>query len=103
MEDRLYVVGWAKRGPSGTIPTNRVEAQEVAQKIAQEIRDSDRPGTSELRRLLEERSVRAVDYAGWKRIDAAELSRASSQRCREKLCSTDEMLEAAHTVQLRTA
>ena len=103
MEDRLYVVGWAKRGPSGTIPTNRVEAQEVAQKIAQEISDSDRPGTSELRRLLKERGVRAVDYAGWKRIDAAELSRASSQRCREKLCSTDEMLEAAHTVQLRTA
>jgi hypothetical protein len=101
--DRLYVVGWAKRGPSGTIPTNRAEAQQVAQKIAQEISIASRPGTPELRRLLEERGVGAVDYAGWKRIDAAELSRASSQRCREKLCSTDEMLEAAHTVQLRTA
>jgi NADPH-dependent glutamate synthase beta subunit-like oxidoreductase len=103
IEDRLYVVGWAKRGPSGTIPTNRVEAQQVAQKIAQEISDAGRTGTTELRRLLEERNVRAVDYAGWKRIDAAELSRVSSQRCREKLCSTSEMLEAAHTVQLRTA
>jgi NADPH-dependent glutamate synthase beta subunit-like oxidoreductase len=101
--DRLYVVGWAKRGPSGTIPTNRVEAQQVAQTIAKEIADASRPGTPELRRLLEERRVGAVDYAGWKRIDAAELSRASSQRCREKLCSTDEMLEAARTVQLRTA
>src|SRR5450759_3053596 len=36
VEDRLYVVGWAKRGPSGTIPTNRTEAQQLAQKIAQE-------------------------------------------------------------------
>ena len=34
VEDRLYVVGWAKRGPSGTIPTNRTEAQQVAQRIA---------------------------------------------------------------------
>ena len=37
VDDRLYVVGWAKRGPSGTIPTNRVEAQQVAHKMAQEI------------------------------------------------------------------
>ncbi len=37
IDDGLYVVGWAKRGPSGTIPTNRAEALEVAQKIASEI------------------------------------------------------------------
>ena len=47
IEDRLYVVGWAKRGPSGTIPTNRVEAQQVAQKIAQEISVAS-TGTAEL-------------------------------------------------------
>ena len=46
VKERLYVVGWAKRGPSGTIPTNRSEAQQVAQKMAQEIGDSNRPGGS---------------------------------------------------------
>ncbi len=76
IDDRLYVVGWAKRGPSGTIPTNRVEAQQVAQKIAQEIQSASRPGTPALRHLLEERGCRVVDYDGWKRIDATELSRA---------------------------
>ena len=101
--DRLYVVGWAKRGPSGTIPTNRVEAQQVAQKIAQEIRDGQRPGTTALRALLKERGCRWVDYAGWRRIDAAELSQAGTERCRGKLCSTNEMLEAAHAGQLRPA
>ncbi len=53
IDDRLYVVGWAKRGPSGTIPTNRVEAQQVAQKIAQEIQSASRPGTPALRHLLQ--------------------------------------------------
>jgi ferredoxin--NADP+ reductase len=103
IDDRLYVAGWAKRGPSGTIPTNRVEAQQIAQKIAQEISDGNRPGSSALGEMLEKRGVRPVDYAGWRRIDAAELSGAGSERCRKKLCSTNEMLDAAHAGQLRPA
>jgi ferredoxin--NADP+ reductase len=101
--DRLYVAGWAKRGPSGTIPTNRVEAQQVAQKIAHEISDGNRPGTAALRELLEKRGARPVDYAGWRGIDTAELSGASSERCRRKLCSTNEMLDAAQAGQFRPA
>jgi NADPH-dependent glutamate synthase beta subunit-like oxidoreductase len=93
--DRLYVVGWAKRGPSGTIPTNRVEAQQVAQKIVAEAQPGDRPGTVGLRKILQRGGSRVVDYAGWRRIDAAELSCGKGERCREKFCSVDEMLEVA--------
>ena len=93
--DRLYVVGWAKRGPSGTIPTNRVEAQQVAQNIVAEAQAADRPGTPSLRALLKQRDCRVVDYAGWRRIDAAELSCDKAERCREKFCSVDEMLDVA--------
>ena len=32
--DRLYAVGWARRGPSGTIGTNRPDGYEVADQIA---------------------------------------------------------------------
>ena len=32
--DRLYAVGWARRGPSGTIGTNRPDGYEVADRIA---------------------------------------------------------------------
>jgi adrenodoxin-NADP+ reductase len=73
-----------------------VEAQAVAQKIAKEIGKSNRPGTAGLRELLEKRGARPVDYAGWRRIDAKELSGTSSEKCRTKLCSTNEMLDTAH-------
>ena len=103
VDERLYVVGWAKRGPSGTIPTNRVEAQQLAQKISQETDDGQRPGGVRLRKLLDERRVCRVDYAGWRRIDAAELSAAGASRCRGKISSTNEMLDVASTGQLKPA
>ena len=101
--DRLYVVGWAKRGPSGTIPSNRVEAQEVAQRMAKEVQDGGRTGEKGLRQLLQQRNVQHLDYGGWRNIDVAERSQADSQRCRRKFCSTNEMLEAARADQLRPA
>jgi ferredoxin--NADP+ reductase len=99
VDERLYVVGWAKRGPSGTIPTNRVEAQQLAQRIAQEMQSGERPGGAGLRKLLEARNVLRVDYEGWQRINASELARAGAGRCREKFCSPDEMLDAAQSPQ----
>jgi len=100
--ERLYVAGWARRGPSGTIPTNRVEAQQLAQKITREIADGQRSGGEGLRRLLEERGRCWVDYAGWRRIDAAELSTAGAERCRQKICSLEQMLEVALSDQLES-
>ena len=35
--DRLYAVGWARRGPTGTIGTNRPDGYEVADRIAAEM------------------------------------------------------------------
>ena len=102
IKDRLYVVGWAKRGPSGTIPTNRSEAQQVAQKIATEVQDAMRPGRAGVLPLLEQRQVRWTDYAAWRRIDTAELARANSERCRTKFSSLAEMLDVAQTGQLRS-
>ncbi len=100
ISDGLYVVGWAKRGPSGTIPTNRAEAQQVAQRISAEIEGADRPGAEGLKKLLAERQVCPVDYAGWRRIDAAELAAAEAGRCRRKFTGVAEMLEAAHSERL---
>jgi ferredoxin--NADP+ reductase len=94
-------VGWAKRGPSGTIPTNRAEAQQVGQKIADEIVDGGRPGRAGLSQRLEQSRICCVDYAAWKRIDAAELASAGNERCRAKFVSVARMLDAAQVQPLK--
>ncbi len=95
IDDGLYVTGWAKRGPSGTIPTNRTEAQQVARRIAAETADHARAGGDGLAALLAARRVQRVDYAAWRRIDASEQARAPSDRCRLKFDTVAAMLEAA--------
>jgi hypothetical protein len=93
--DRLYVVGWARRGSSGTIPSNRTEAQQLARRMAAEVNDSGRPGRRGLIDHLRRHEIKFVDYAGWKRIDAAESACATGERCRVKIRSVNEMLDAA--------
>ena len=34
ISDRLYAVGWARRGPTGTIGTNRPDGYEIADQVA---------------------------------------------------------------------
>jgi NADPH-dependent glutamate synthase beta subunit-like oxidoreductase len=95
IRDRLYVVGWAKRGPSGVIASSRADAQLVAQKIAKEVVAAERGGREALRQHLLRSSAKFVDHAGWKRINAAEVAQASEQRCRTKFTSREGMLQAA--------
>jgi ferredoxin--NADP+ reductase len=101
IEDGLYVVGWAKRGPSGTIPTNRAEALEVAQKIASEITARQENAGRDLPEVLRSRGVIWIDYAGWKRIEAAERAGACDERCRLKLLRVEEMMQVAQQTDLQ--
>ncbi|HEV7370243.1 FAD-dependent oxidoreductase [Arenibaculum sp.] len=93
--DGLYVVGWAKRGPSGTIATNRADSHAVAERLVREAAASGRPGREGLLALLAGRGTRVVDHGGWTRIDAAECARAAPGRVRRKFTSLQEMLAAA--------
>lgn len=92
IEAGLYVVGWAKRGPSGTIATNRAESHAVAALLAEETLPSGKPGRQGLEALLGERSVRWVDFAAWQAIEAAEAARAKDGRTREKFARIEDML-----------
>ncbi len=91
----LYAVGWAKRGPSGTIPTNRTEAQVVAKIVVAETAASGKPGRAGLEALLERRGVARIDYDGWRRIDASEIERSEEARSRRKWRTHDELRAAA--------
>jgi ferredoxin--NADP+ reductase len=96
----VYVAGWIKRGPSGVIGTNKKDATETVELLLEDLRGAprkDRP-REEIEALLVERGVRLVLYPGWTSID--ELERAAGEplgRPRVKLCTWDELLEAAET------
>jgi ferredoxin/flavodoxin---NADP+ reductase len=97
----VYVAGWIKRGPSGVIGTNKKDATETVELLLEDLRDArrkDRP-REEIEALLVDRGVRLVLYPGWTSID--ELERAAGEklgRPRVKLCSWEELLEAAESV-----
>ena len=92
----LYCVGWAKRGPSGTIGTNKPDGFAVVEMIGEDIggtsRKAGRPG---LDALLAERGVEAITFRDWKKIEEAEIARAREGSPREKFTDIAEMI-AAH-------
>jgi ferredoxin--NADP+ reductase len=95
--ERRYAVGWARRGPTGTIGTNRPDGYEVAEAIAAEIpagSETSRAGLGGLKRLLGERGVTATDFADWRRIEELETGRARSGSPREKFVRIEEWLAA---------
>ena len=84
----LYAVGWARRGPSGTIGTNRPDGYEVAEQIAAALAadgDGGKRGGEGLEALLAERGVKATSFADWRTIEAAETAAARPDAPREKI------------------
>jgi ferredoxin--NADP+ reductase len=92
----LYCVGWARRGPSGTIGTNRPDGFEVAEKIFAAFPpgggDGGRAGGKGLDSLLATRGVHAVAFCDWQLIEAAETARAREGSPREKFTSIADMI-----------
>ena len=96
-----YVVGWIKRGPTGIIGTNKRDAQETIDRLLEDV-DAGRllqpadPDRDSLDALLAQRAPEHVTYAGWEAIDRAEKSAGEPHgRPRVKLCSFEELLDAA--------
>jgi ferredoxin--NADP+ reductase len=94
IEDGLYVAGWAKRGPSGTIATNFPDGNQVAEYIKAQTADSFKQGPAGLDQMLADRGVRVVSFADWKRIEAAEEAGASHGAPRRKFTTIPEMIGA---------
>ncbi len=98
--ERLYCVGWARRGPTGTIGTNRPDGYEVAAQIEAAMPPASsegRSGGAALNALLDERGVRATDFADWRTIEKAEESAARPGSPREKMVRVSDWLGAIAT------
>ena len=83
----LYCVGWARRGPSGTIGTNRPDGYEVAELIAARYPAGagGKAGHDGLHALLAERGHHPTDFDDWRTIEAAEVAAARVDAPREKI------------------
>jgi ferredoxin--NADP+ reductase len=93
----LYCVGWARRGPTGTIGTNRPDGYAVVDLIATDAGgDSGKAGPDGLDALLASRAANVVTFSDWQKIEAAEAARARQGAPREKFVSIAEMIEVAH-------
>ena len=92
----LYASGWARRGPSGTIGTNRPDGFSVVAAMVEDgIAASGKAGPAGLDALLASRAITASDFAGWQKIEAAEVAAARQGAPREKLVDVTKMLQIA--------
>lgn len=91
----LYCVGWARRGPTGTIGTNRPDGFAIVDLIAEDIADgSGKFGRPALDALLDGRGVDIVTFRDWQNIDKAEIARARDGAPREKFVDVQDMIAA---------
>jgi ferredoxin--NADP+ reductase len=95
-----YVVGWAKRGPSGVIGTNKPDSVHTVESMVEDL--ATLPGIDDSQRdpalitqMLQERSIDFVTYEDWKLLDEHEVQLGKEQgRPRIKLTSVPDMLAA---------
>lgn len=91
----LYCVGWARRGPSGTIGTNRPDGFGVVEKIAEDIGvGGGKAGREGFDILAAQRGLDVVTFRDWKKIEEAENARAREGSPREKFVDVGEMIKA---------
>ena len=70
VSENLYVVGWAKRGPSGVIGTNKSDAAAVIELLVSDLKSPKSAG--DISELLTHRVV--VSQEHWQKINEAEVS-----------------------------
>lgn len=91
----LYCVGWARRGPSGTIGTNRPDGYNIIDTVAEDLAGgAGKHGYIGLDALLERRGVQVVTFDDWKKIEEAEIARARDGAPREKFVRIEDMIAA---------
>jgi len=98
-----YVVGWAKRGPSGIIGTNKPDSVSTVAAMIEDLPDlegiaDDKRGPNMIIDLLRSRNIDYVTYQDWKILDAYEVAAGAAQgRPRMKVTRVSEMMDVIRT------
>jgi ferredoxin--NADP+ reductase len=89
VSESLYVVGWAKRGPSGVIGTNKSDASEVMKLLAEALKSPKNKG--DVSDLLQDKKF--VSQNHWEVINAAEVAAGEPLgKPRKKVVLREELL-----------
>lgn len=98
----VYVAGWIKHGPNGLIGTNRKDAADTVATLFADLPalpSAPRRDTDELLAMLRARGVDVVHWAGWQRIDAAEIVKGKpAGRSRVKIHDWGELLRVGASI-----
>jgi len=86
----LYAVGWAKRGPSGVIGTNKNDAAQVMERLLEDLRNGSGVPRSGITP-----PEGSIDLAGWKLINEREIARGGDARPRVKFPTHSELIQNA--------
>jgi ferredoxin--NADP+ reductase len=94
VKENLFVVGWAKRGPSGVIGTNKSDASEVMKLLVEDLKSAKNSG--DISDLLKEKKF--VSQSHWEAINAAEVAAGEPLgKPRKKFVSREDLLKIAHS------
>jgi ferredoxin--NADP+ reductase len=99
--EKEYVTGWAKRGPSGVIGTNRSDSAEtvctlLANMAARKVGNESDP--EQIMILLDSRRVNYTNWTNWLRLDNHETQLGSKQaRPRVKIPDLQSMLKISRS------
>ena len=92
VHENLYVVGWAKRGPSGVIGTNKSDAAAVMQLLVEDLKSPK--DTGDISELLTHQIV--VSQSHWQKINEAEIAAGEAKgKPRVKSVDRTELLKQA--------
>jgi ferredoxin--NADP+ reductase len=92
--ENLYVVGWAKRGPSGVIGTNKSDSTEVMKLLVEDL--SDAKSNGDITDLLTNKIY--VSQPKWEVINASEVAAGVPLgKPRKKFVCREELLDIAHS------
>ena len=70
VKENVYVVGWAKRGPSGVIGTNKSDAAAVMEKLVAQLHAPK--NTGDIAELLA--GKKHIDQSAWEKLNAHEVA-----------------------------
>jgi ferredoxin--NADP+ reductase len=87
--ENLYVVGWAKRGPSGVIGTNKSDAADVMNLLLADLKEAKH--AADLTSLIT--TTKVISQSHWESINAAEIASGEPHgKPRIKAVSREELL-----------